>query len=120
MKLNYLVSNLKNGYISKKLFIFCENTKINCQILDVLYKEGYIRGYIILKNQLKILLKYNQNQSIIKEIKQISTFGNSIYFNKKKIKKNKNRNQLYIISTSNGIYSSNNLKIGGKVLISIK
>jgi len=61
-------------------------SNINIKILKILYKEGYIRGYVsryntlTKKNESQILLKYNlRGEPIIKNLKKISTPGRRIY-----------------------------------------
>lgn len=64
--------------------------KICLQLLDILYKEGYIRGYLeyndVTKNlkQIKILLKYKtEGGPMIQGIFRISKPGRRIYVSTK-------------------------------------
>jgi small subunit ribosomal protein S8 len=100
--------------------IICNN------ILNVLYEEGYIRGYTIInKYSINILLKYIENKPVINNIIRISKPGRKIYYSYNDLLKlkNNNNNILYIISTNQGIISSNkalSLQIGGEILLKIK
>lgn len=116
--LNNMITTIRNGYVAKLLFVKCFKTKLNFNILKLLFKAGYIRGYKIVENQILILLKYNNNESVIKEIRQISTYGNKVYLDKKEIV-NKKLNKLFIISTPEGLVLSNKLRHGGEILVSI-
>jgi len=111
-----MLSAIKNGYVSKKISIHSKNSNLNRNILNLLYNEGYIRGYIIKNNTLEILLKYHNNQSVIREIVNISKPGNKKYINKSNNNK-LDKNKIYITSNSNGISSSD---FHGELLFSIK
>ena len=119
---NNLFSNIINGQLTKKLSIIQQKTNINLMFLNILWDEGFILGYSIKTNKLKIFLKYKNNKPVIESIKLISKPGNKIYFNLKQIWKINKVKGTIIISTNKGlmtIQKCKKLKIGGKPYIII-
>jgi len=82
-----MITRIKNGQKIKLCNTeYSSLSNINIKILKILYKEGYIRGYVsryntlTKKNESQILLKYNlRGEPIIKNLKKISTPGRRIY-----------------------------------------
>jgi len=81
-----MLVRIKNGQQAKLFEINLFNpVPKNClQILNILYKEGYIRGFkkvfIYKKLYIKVLLKYDLNgNSVIKKIIRVSKPGRRIY-----------------------------------------
>lgn len=113
---------LKNGSTSTKKTVNVIKNKKTIQILNVLYKEGYILGYQFLSsdsNLIQVSLKYINSVAVIKKIKIFSKVSKKIYCNLNMLSKQKNNNQLTIVSTSKGYLSANEalkLKIGGELI----
>lgn len=119
--LSNFISNLKNHYSSKKLVLKQKKTKQIVQLVDLLVKEGLICGYYFINNNIVILLKYNNNEPGIYEIKTISKPGKRVYINNKWIYKN-NSKDIYIISTQKGFLTKNEaqeLNVGGELICKI-
>ena len=119
--LSNFISNLKNHYSSKKLVLKQKKTKQIVQLVDLLVKEGLICGYYFINNNIVILLKYNNNEPGIYEIKTISKPGKRVYINNKWIYKN-NSKDIYIISTKKGFLTKNEaqeLNVGGELICKI-
>jgi small subunit ribosomal protein S8 len=121
--LSNLFSKIKNGFLSKKSKIIQQKSKQSINVLNVLIREGFIKSYkqsSINKNELEIYLKYQKNQSVIKEIKRISKPGKRLYIkNKDLYKKIKG---FYILSTSLGVITdleAKKLNIGGEIICKI-
>lgn len=129
MILNDLISDMltriRNGYNMNFSEVQAINSKICKKILDILYEEGYIRGYKeINKNNILILLKYIDNKSVIKEISRISKPGKRIYYSVNELKNQleNNKTTLYILSTPRGVCSSKKAidsLTGGEVICKI-
>ena len=110
--LNTLFSQIKNGQNKSILVIEHKLKRSNMSgpILDILHKEGYIRGYrspnaigragvvhkkterVALqppqaKRQVQILLKYNKEQGAIQEITRISKPSKKCYISVKILEK---------------------------------
>jgi small subunit ribosomal protein S8 len=122
---NYLwnmFANIKNGQLAKRSFIFQERKKICEAFLKILWDEGFILGYTVESNKLKIYLKYNSEQPVINSIKLISKPSRRIYYSVKQIWKIDSSKSLIIFSTNKGLKSINDckkLKIGGEPFISV-
>lgn len=120
-----MISIVKVGYNARHLQVVIQNSKLCINVLSVLYKLGYIRGFII-KDQKNviILLKYINNKPAVRNIAVISTPGRRTYLKHKKLEKflTKKDSGFLILSTSKGILTdeeSNMFKIGGEALLKI-
>ena len=123
--LSNMLSIVKVGCNARHLQVTVQNSKLCINVLSVLYKLGYIRGFII-KDQknITILLKYINNKPVIRNIAVISTPGRRTYIKHKKLEKflKKKDSGFLLLSTSKGILTdeeSNIFKIGGEALLKI-
>ena len=123
---NYLwnmFANIKNGQLTKRSFIFQPRKKICELYLKILWREGFILGYRIdSKNQIKIFLKYKNNQPVINSLNLISKPSRRIYYSIKQISKINSSKSFIIFSTNKGLKSiieCKKLKIGGEPTIII-
>ncbi len=122
-----MLTRIRNGQKSKLMSISLPCSKIKCAILDVLKKEGYIKGYKILTNNflnyIEVDLKYSLNgKPAICEIHRVSKPGKRIYSSIDKLKGYYNNMGIYIVSTSKGILSDREAhiqKIGGEVICKV-
>jgi len=122
--LHNMFANIQNGQISNKKFILQTKKKICESFLNILWDEGYILGYTIEKktNKLKIYLKYEKNKPVIRKIKNISRPGLRVYYSKYQIWKIETNKLFVIISTSQGLKTTDQCKklnIGGEPFIII-
>jgi small subunit ribosomal protein S8 len=123
--LSNMVSIIKVGYNARHLQVVVQNSKICANVLNILYRLGYIRGYILKdKRNIIVLLKYLNNKSVIRNIGVVSTPGRRTYLKSSKldnILKRKDSGFL-ILSTNKGLLTDEEsflFKIGGEVLIKI-
>jgi len=119
-----MISRIKNGTKAKLSSIAVKKTKITIIILQILYKNGYIRGYQVntLNDLIIVDLKYNKNKSVIQNFCRVSTPGRRIYITSKALYKLNLPIGFFILSTSKGILTSSDAKlkfIGGEVLCHI-
>lgn len=78
--LSNMVAIIKVGYNAKHLQVVVQNSKICANVLNILYRLGYIRGYIIKdKKNIIVLLKYINNKPVIRNIGVVSTPGRRMY-----------------------------------------
>lgn len=121
--LSNFFSKLKNGYLSNKYKITQPKTKQVIYILNLLTREGLIKGFKIPNNDAKrvfIYLKYQPNQVIIKKIKRISKPGKRVYIKNKDLFKKEQG--IYLISSSKGIITDIEAKkqnLGGELICQI-
>ena len=119
--MHFNLINIKNSILHNSLFCKLPYSNYNFKISKVLYKNGLVSHYKILKTKKIILLylKYYNNINVIRDFKILSTSSKYISTNSKVLIYRKNS---LLVSTSKGIFLSNNVKnynIGGKVLFFI-
>ena len=52
-----MLTRIKNGILAKKLFVFIPNIKLNLKILNIIYKENFIKHYTLTNNnEIKVLM----------------------------------------------------------------
>lgn len=120
-----MLANLQNGQLAKKAFIIQRRKKICETILNVLWDEGFILGYKLINNEptkLKIFLKYNKNNPVIKSIKSVSRPGFRVYYSIEQLWKFDSSKTFLLISTNQGLKTltqCKKLKIGGELFFII-
>ena len=78
-----LLTRIRNGQRAKKDSVLTPASKLRVRVLDVLQREGYIRGYS--EEQmgpaagLRIELKYFEGQPAIKHVARVSKPGRRVY-----------------------------------------
>jgi small subunit ribosomal protein S8 len=100
--------------------------KIVEAIVKIFQEKGYIENYFVEENKnkknIKVILKYENDESVINEIKRISKPGRRVYKPANEIKRFKNGYGTIIVTTSKGVLSNDEahrLGVGGEVLCSI-
>jgi small subunit ribosomal protein S8 len=122
--LSLAFSIILNGSLSFKSNVHVPTSKLNLNLINLLYKEGFIRGFFYNSKRINVLLKYTEDlKPVIKNIKIISTSGRRIIISKKTLSKfHKNAGTL-ILSTPKGLMTSQKAKdlacTGGEVLCKI-
>jgi small subunit ribosomal protein S8 len=103
--LNSMFSLINNASFSNQGEINIKTTKKCLKVLQLLYREGLIRGYTYNKYRTTIYIKFtgSTTKPVIKAIISISTNGRIIYANTKVLSKLINANELFLVSTSKGI-----------------
>jgi small subunit ribosomal protein S8 len=84
------------------------NLKIVYKILDILYKQGLIRGFAIKNDKIRVFLKYYENLPVCK-LQLVSKPSRRIYsrlHNLSLIYNNYAFSGFYIISTNKGLLTS--------------
>lgn len=102
-------------------------SSIKCiSILNILYKEGFIRGFIINSVNpltIEVLLKYDSfGNPVIKQINRISKPGRRFYSNIKSLWNLNAGLGIFIITTPKGIMTHLDAKVlnyGGEILCSV-
>jgi small subunit ribosomal protein S8 len=125
---NYLwnmFSNIKNGQLAKRSYIYHTRKKICESFLKIMWDEGFILGYkidLIDSNKLKIFLKYKNGKPAINSIKLITKPSKRIYWSINQIWKIDSNKNFIIFSTNKGLKSiidCKKIKIGGEPFIVI-
>lgn len=119
-----MLTRIRNGQRAKKSSIVSPASKLRANVLEVLKREGYIRGYSESElragvRELSIELKYNEGQPVIQEINRISKPGRRVYSKIKDLPRVYNGLGISILSTPRGVLSDAEAReqnVGGEVL----
>ena len=119
--LSLALSIIYNSSLSFKSNAHVPTTKLNLSLINLLYKEGYIRGFFYNSKKISVFLKYTEYlKPVIKYIKIISTSGKRITISNKTLSKIQKNSGTLLLSTSKGLMTSKKAKeaysIGGEVL----
>ena len=120
--LSNLCHNIKTSDKNNNLTVKVMFSKKSLDILSILLKEGFIRGYFVDKNMIVILLKFINDKKMFGSIKQSSKFKYNIYSSNSELRKDFNGFNISILSTKKGVMSNKeaiNSKLGGFHLIDI-
>ena len=92
-------------------------------MLEVLQREGYIRGFTEIekdgRQELEIELKYFDGAPVISEIRRVSKPGRRVYSSIKDLPLVRNGLGISILSTPKGVMSDNAARtqnVGGEIL----
>ncbi|MBX3486421.1 MAG: 30S ribosomal protein S8 [Candidatus Paracaedibacteraceae bacterium] len=119
-----MLTRIRNGQRAGKSSVLSPNSKARRAVLDVLAREGYIRGYrteTVRKGieNIHIELKYHEGQPVIEIIQRVSKPGLRVYSPSKAIGSYMSGLGIYILSTPKGVMTDVDAKqqgIGGEVL----
>lgn len=119
-----MLTRIRNGQRTGKTSVVSPASKLRENLLEVLVREGYIRGYErynIRKgiDEIRIELKYHEGKPVIQEIKRVSTPGRRVYSGIKDLPKVYNGLGISILSTPRGVMSDHEARqanVGGEVL----
>ena len=121
-----LLTRIRNGQRAKKDSVLSPASKLRIRVLDVLQREGYIRGYS--DEQMgpaagvRIELKYFEGQPAIKHVARVSKPGRRVYSGSQELPRIMNGLGITIVSTPNGVLSGAEAReqnVGGEVLAEV-
>jgi small subunit ribosomal protein S8 len=119
-----MLTRIRNGQKAGKATIISPASKLRASVLDVLKREGYIRGYQQGDDEsgrieLRIELKYHEGHPVIREISRVSRPGRRVYSKVAELPRVYNGLGISILSTPRGVMSDNEARaanVGGEVL----
>ena len=122
-----LLTRIRNGQKAKKTSVIAPGSNIRENVLGVLAREGYIRGFERYSirtgiDEIKIELKYYEGEPVIREINRISRPGCRVYSKIKDLPKVYNGLGISILSTPRGVLSdaeAREANVGGEVLCQV-
>ena len=121
-----LLTRIRNGQRARKDSVLTPASKLRARVLDVLQREGYIRGYS--EEQMgpaagiRIELKYFEGQPAIKHVARVSKPGRRIYSGAQELPRVRNGLGITIVSTPRGVLSDAEARgqnVGGEVLAEV-
>jgi len=79
-----MLTRIRNGQMAKKSSVVAPASKLRANVLDVLKREGFIRGFEQVEksagiSEIKIELKYFEGLPAIQEISRVSKPGRRVY-----------------------------------------
>ena len=121
-----MLTRIRNGQRAKKDSVLSPASKLRARVLEVLQREGYIRGFSEDETgkhkQLRIELKYFEGEPAIKHLARISKPGRRIYSGSKELPTIRNGLGITIVSTPRGVLSDAEARaqnVGGEVLAEV-
>ncbi len=119
-----MLTRIRNGQRARQAVVAAPASTFRANVLDVLQREGYIRGFTREEvrsgiAQLKIELKYVDGEPVIREIARVSKPGRRVYSKIGDLPRVYNGLGISILSTPRGVLSDNEAraeKVGGEVL----
>jgi small subunit ribosomal protein S8 len=124
------LTRVRNACLAKHSIVQIPRTKLVESVVEVLFREGFIKSFTSVENsgkkQLLITLRYymtnEQKGPVIRHIERISKPGRRVYTKAKEIIRIRNGFGLVIITTSKGVVTGEEARahgIGGEVLCHI-
>lgn len=120
-----MLTRIRNGQMAQKSSINSPASKLRASVLEVLRREGYIRGYRredTGHGELAIELKYHNGEPVIREIRRVSKPGCRVYSGVKDLPRVYNGLGIAVVSTPRGVMSDNEAReahVGGEVLCTV-
>ena len=122
-----MLTRIRNGQQAKKSHVVTPASSLRASVLDVLVREGYIRGYERVNvrqgvDEFKIELKYHEDKMVINEIQRVSTPGRRVYSKVKDLPKFYSGLGIFVLSTPQGVMSDHEARqanVGGEVLCKV-
>ena len=121
-----MLTRIRNGLQTNKSIVEAHHLNFVQMFLEVLKREGYIRGFSSVEykpgiKHLKIELKYQEGVPVISEIKRVSKPGCRVYSSINELPKVYNGLGISILN-SRGVMSDNEARVanvGGEVLCQV-
>ena len=121
-----MLTRIRNGQQARKDSILTPASKLRANVLDVLQREGYIRGYseeeLAGQKGLRIELKYFEGQPAILHLSRVSKPGRRVYSGSSDLPRIRNGLGITIVSTPRGVLSdaeARDQNVGGEVLAEV-
>ncbi len=122
-----MLTRIRNGQQARKDSVLTPASKLRARVLDVLQREGYIRGYSDSADlgpaaALRIDLKYFEGQPAIQHVARVSKPGRRVYSGATELPRVRNGLGIVIVSTPKGVLSDAEAReqnVGGEVLCQV-
>jgi small subunit ribosomal protein S8 len=121
-----MLTRIRNGQQARKDSVLTPASRLRARVLDVLQREGYIRGYAdepaTAHPSLRIELKYFEGQPAIRYMQRVSKPGRRVYSGSKDLPRVRNGLGITIVSTPKGVLSDAEAReqnVGGEVLCQV-
>ena len=117
---------IRNGIMASKSYVLVPFSKLKLDIAALLKNEGFIKDALVEEEEdkkfIKVLLKYVDGESVIHELKRVSTPGRRQYRRFFELKPVIGGLGILVLTTSKGLLTDKQAKklaIGGEVICSV-
>ena len=125
--LSDMLTRIRNGQRAQKETVLSPASRLRANVLDVLKREGFIRGFSEREvrpgiSEIEIELKYHEGDPVIREISRVSTPGRRVYSGVKDLPRVYDGLGISILSTPRGVLSDSEARdqnVGGEVLCQV-
>ena len=122
-----MLTRIRNAQTRGRATARSPASKLRGWVLDVLVREGYIRGYAFIKgadgqSEIEIELKYFDGSPAIRELKRISRPGRRVYSGVRNLPLVRQGLGVAIVSTAQGVMSDGDARdanVGGEILCTV-
>ena len=122
-----MLTRIRNAQNRKLTTVVTPASNLRVNVLEVLQKEGYIRGFERKElspglAEIKIELKYHEGEPVIRTIKRVSKPGRRVYSKISDLPRPFNGLGIAVLSTPRGVMSDNEAReanVGGEVLCQV-
>jgi small subunit ribosomal protein S8 len=121
-----LLTRIRNAQRRGKTSVSSPASKLRLHVLEVLQREGYIRGFTEVekegRRELDIELKYYDGAPVISEIRRVSKPGRRVYSAVRDLPSVRSGLGISILSTPKGVMSDNDARtqnVGGEILCQV-
>ena len=117
-----LLTRIRNALMRKKMSVNVPYSKLKHELSKLLVKEGFLENVKKVKkdfDELDIVLKYHNDEPVIKELTRESKPGLRKYISFKDIKPHKGGLGLKVLTTSKGLMTDKEAikaEIGGEII----
>lgn len=119
-----LLARIRNAQHRRLSKVNSPASNLRTNVLEVLKKEGYIRGFSTTEIEpgisgIEIELKYHEGEPVIREIRRVSKPGRRVYSKIKDLHRPYNGLGIAVLSTPRGVMSDSEARaanVGGEVL----
>jgi small subunit ribosomal protein S8 len=119
-----LLTRIRNANHANHDSLEISASKLKLEIVKILHKEGFIKGFDLIKqapqDKIKITLKYGtKREKVLTDLKRISKPGLRVYCGKDNIPRVLRGLGIAILSTSHGVMTDRDARkqgVGGEIL----
>ena len=122
-----MLTRIRNGQRAKKQTIVAKASSLHGAVLEVLQREGYIRGYKQTEirkgvSEISIEPKYHEGEPVIRKITRVSRPGRRIYAKIDDLPRVLSGLGISILSTPRGVMSDSEARsanVGGELICEV-
>jgi len=118
-----MLTRIRNANQMKALTVDIPVSKLKKEVLELMRDEGYIAKVDVIRakpvDKLRVTMRYNDNERVVKGLKRISKPGLRVYAGSGELPKVLNGLGIAVISTSKGVLTDREARkqnVGGEIL----